>query len=58
MKQKATLKIDNKPSTKYHNGEIITNSNNELHLLVDNKGAFGIAHSYGPARQREQNIWT
>ena len=51
MKKKASLKIDNKPSTKCHNVEIITNSNYELHLLVDKKGAFDIAHSYGPSKR-------
>ena len=37
MKKKATLKIDNKISTKYHDGEIIQDNQNDLHLLVDNK---------------------
>ena len=51
MKKKATLKIDNKPSSKYHNGEIVNNENNDLHFLVDNKKAFDIAHSYGPSKR-------
>ena len=51
MKKKATLKIDNKESTKYHDGEIIQDNQNDLHLLVDNKGAFDIAHSYGPSKR-------
>ena len=50
-KQSTTLIIDNKPSTKYHEGEIITNQGNELHLLVDNKGAYDIANSYGPSKR-------
>lgn len=37
--KRTNLRIDNKPSTKFHNGEIIQNSNNKLHLLMDNKGA-------------------
>lgn len=48
--KKASLRIDNKPSFEYHNGKIIRNSNNDLHLLVENKGEFDIAHSYGPSR--------
>ena len=51
MKKKVTLKIDNKISTKYHDGEIIQDNQNDLHLLVDNKGAFDIAHSYGPSKR-------
>ena len=50
-KQTTTLVIDKKPSTKYHEGEIITNQANELHLLVDNKGAYDIANSYGPSKR-------
>ena len=51
LKQTATLILDNKPSTKYHEGEIIQNEANELHLLVDNKGAFDMANSYGPSKR-------
>ena len=51
MKKKATLKIDNKISTKYHDGEIIQDNQNDLHFLVDNKGAFDIAHCYGPSKR-------
>lgn len=50
-KQTATLKIDDKPSIKYHEGNIVPNDANDLHLLVDNKGAFDIAHSYGPSKR-------
>ena len=50
-KQSTTLIIDNKPSTKYHEGEIIINQANELHLLVDNKGAYDIPNSYGPSKR-------
>ena len=50
MKMKtATLVIDDKPLTKYHDGIIIKNETNDLHILVDNKGAFDIANSYGPS---------
>ena len=50
-KRTATLMIDDKPSTKYHDGNIIKNEANDLHILVDNKGAFDIANSYGPSKR-------
>lgn len=50
QKQEATLIIDTKPSAKYHEGIIVPNQANELHLLVDNKGAFDIANSYCPSK--------
>ena len=50
-KRTATLVKDDKPSTKYHDGIIIKNGANDLHILVDNKGAFDIANSYGPSKR-------
>lgn len=49
--QPARLIIDDKPSTEYHDGVIVQNQANDLHLLVDNKGAFDIANSYGPSKR-------
>ena len=52
MKKKtAILVIDDKPSTKYHDGFIIKNEANDLHILVENKGAFDRANSYGPSKR-------
>lgn len=51
QKQTATLVIDNKPSTKYHDGEILANEANDLHLLVDNKVVYDIENSYGPSKR-------
>lgn len=33
-----TIVIDDNPSTKYHNGIIVKNEANDLHILVDNNG--------------------
>ena len=51
LKQKTMLKIDDKPQTKYHDGKIIEDTRNDLKCLVDNKGAFDIANSYGPSKR-------
>ena len=51
VKTKTELRIDNKPETKYHDGNIISDTKNDLHLLVDNKGAFVIAHAHGPSKR-------
>lgn len=50
-KQVANLIIDNKLSIKYNDGEIVPNEANNLHLLVDKKGAYDIANSYGPSKR-------
>jgi len=50
-KRTATLMIDDKPSTKYHDGNIIKNEANDLHILVDNRGVFDIANSYGHSKR-------
>lgn len=51
QKRIAALVIGDKPSTKYHCGIIIKNEANDLHLLVENRGAFDIANSYGPSKR-------
>lgn len=51
QKQEATLIINNKPSTKYHEGNIISYEANDLHLLVDNKGALNISNSYRSSKR-------
>lgn len=51
QKQVANLIVDNKPSIRYHEGVILENDANDLHLLVDNKGAYDIANSYGPSKR-------
>lgn len=38
QKQVASLIIDNKPSIRYHEGVIVKDDANDLHLLVNNKG--------------------
>ena len=47
----ASLRIDNKPATKYHDGEIIVETRQDLQLLTDNKGAFDISHTNGPSKR-------
>ena len=51
LKQKTMLKIDDKIQTKYHDGKIVEDTRNDLKLLVDNKGAYDIANSYGPSKR-------
>ena len=45
------LNIDDKIQTMYHDGEIVEDTRNDLKLLVDNKGAYDIANSYGPLKR-------
>lgn len=49
LRTKTEVRIDNKPETKYHDGSIISETRN-VFLLVDNKGAFDIAHAHGPSK--------
>ena len=51
LKQSTILKIDDKVQTKYHDGNIVEDTRNDLRLLVDNKGAYDIANSYGPSKR-------
>lgn len=47
----ASLRIDDKPATKYHEGHIVVDTRDDLRLLIDNKGAFDIAHVNGPSKR-------
>ena len=51
VKRPVSLRIDDKPATKYHEGTIIKDNLNDLLLLTDNKGAFDIAHTNGPSKR-------
>lgn len=59
QKQPARLILNVKPSTKYHDGIIVKNQANSLHLLVNKKKVFqsqcqvNIADTYGP-RSRQK----
>lgn len=48
VKRPTSLRKDDKPATKYHDGNIITDIRQDLLLLTDNKGAFDIANTNGP----------
>lgn len=47
----ASLRIDDKPATKYHDRHIVVDTRNDLNLLIDNKGAFDIAHTNAPSKR-------
>lgn len=47
----ASLPIDDKPATKYHDGHIVVDTGDDLLLLTDNKGAFDISHIHGPSKR-------
>lgn len=45
----ASLRIEDKTATKYHEGRIVVDSRADLHLPTDSSGAFDIAHTSGPS---------
>lgn len=51
LKQRTILKINDKAKTEYYDGEIVEDTRNDLKLLVDNKGVYDIANSYGPSKR-------
>lgn len=59
MKKQPDRLIDgDKLSTEYHDGVIIKNQANDLHLLVDNQGAFDILTSQiAIGRRKGLNSW-
>lgn len=54
LRTKSELRIDNKPETKNHDGSVVSDTKNDLHLLVDNKGLFHIEHAHGPTKRTKR----
>lgn len=50
----ASLRIDDKPATKYHEGHIVVDTRADIHLLTDNKSAFNITHTSGSSMRTKQ----
>lgn len=46
-----SLRIDDKPETKYHEGNIVTEIRQDLLFITDSKGAIDIAHAKDPSKR-------
>lgn len=51
VKRQRTLRISDKPATRYHDGEIIPDHRPEAQLKIDNTGAIAIAQASSPTRR-------
>lgn len=46
-----TLRVDDKPATRYHHGRIVVDERPDIPLMMDNKGAIDIGHARGPTKR-------